>query len=359
MAATTSTGEVRVWSLRSAPHVTSIPAHTGSIGRASISADGSVALTSSSGEGAAAAWDVATWKEITRVRSSDEFTISFGLIAPDGASFALGSRQGAVRLLDTRDARLLAEFRDLRRQPLACVFTEDSSRLIGATEPGQVVVWDARGGRLERELRASGADVLSLAAAGGQRSALGLRGGVIQVWDAAAAAVVHELTLPEGRPAFALAYSPDRTRVAVGGFNGSVDILDAATGRQLQSFQAHAQALYRLHFSPDGAVLASASRDEFGKLWEVATGRFLARVEERSATASPATNVLFIPGSPTLLVTYGSGTLEARDTTYPDHCIAGNVEHQLIRHAAELGAGVDEPRVREWVKSLGGRGTGK
>ncbi|TNE88157.1 MAG: hypothetical protein EP330_15990 [Deltaproteobacteria bacterium] len=82
------------------------------------------------------------------------------------------------------------------------------------------------------------------------------------------------------------ALSPDGRLVAVGRVDGSVELLDAQ-GRLQRTMVGHTEPAGSARFSADGKLLATASRDRSVRLWEVATGREIARLlgHERGASS--------------------------------------------------------------------------
>jgi len=65
-------------------------------------------------------------------------------------------------------------------------------------------------------------------------------------------------------------FSTDGKLLFVGRVDGSLRVLDAATGRVLRDIPAHAEPLLALALSPDGKLLASGSNDSTVLLWNVA-----------------------------------------------------------------------------------------
>jgi len=69
--------------------------------------------------------------------------------------------------------------------------------------------------------------------------------------------------------AFAVAFSPDSTRLAAAGADRAVRVWDVATGKELALIEDHADWIFDLAWSPDGRRLATASRDKTSKVFDV------------------------------------------------------------------------------------------
>ena len=72
------------------------------------------------------------------------------------------------------------------------------------------------------------------------------------------------------RRIWALAISPDGSKLAVGGENHTIQVYDLATRRLMATLEGHTQAVKTLDFSPDGKLLASAGGYTV-RLWNTAT----------------------------------------------------------------------------------------
>jgi WD40 repeat protein len=69
-----------------------------------------------------------------------------------------------------------------------------------------------------------------------------------------------------------VAYSPNGQRLAVGGADGLIRIVDAQNCKELQIIASHADWVNAVCWSADGKQLASASRDKSAKVYSSETG---------------------------------------------------------------------------------------
>jgi WD40 repeat protein len=70
---------------------------------------------------------------------------------------------------------------------------------------------------------------------------------------------------------FAVAWSPDGTRIASGGNQ----VWDARTGHLLVKYSGHTGTVYTVVWSPDGRRIASGSDDSTVQVWDAASGKQL------------------------------------------------------------------------------------
>ena len=104
---------------------------------------------------------------------------------------------------------------------------------------------------------------------------------------------------------YCAAYSPDGARLATAGRDQTVRLWDAATGRELHVLRGHGDEVNWTAFAPDGGSLVSVGDDGRIILWDAATGR------ERLRLADSGDPVLAAAIAPTgrLLATAGRDAL--------------------------------------------------
>jgi WD40 repeat protein/predicted Ser/Thr protein kinase len=149
--------------------------------------------------------------------------------------------------------------------------------LLAATENLRRVTLRNRTGQVVRTIELRGGEVDRLALSpDGARVAIAVltekRDTSICVYDSSSGKELARCAIHLGQ-LFALAFSPDGTRLASGGDSRVVHIWDAATGRQLTQCQGHTSKVLAITFRGDGRRLVTAAHDGTVRQWDAQTGR--------------------------------------------------------------------------------------
>lgn len=142
---------------------------------------------------------------------------------------------------------------------------------------------------------------------------------------------------------FAVAFSANGGRIAVGAGDGKVHVWDSVRGTALKALEGHARAVSAVAFSHDGRWLASASLDGGVRLWDART---LAPHAEWHNLGGPLRAVAFSPDSKRLAAAGRANRVSIWDIDgkQPRLTLAG--------HSDEIYAVVFSPD-GQWVASAG------
>jgi WD40 repeat protein len=155
----------------------------------------------------------------------------------------------------------------------------------------------------------------------------------------------------------ALAFSPDGKTVAVGKEDGTIEITDSATGRQLRTLKGPFQSCRFLTFGPNGKTLASGSMwGNIFTLWDLSTGSELNSLELATPSNS-GRSVAFAPDGKAVATGSESGEVELWDLasggkthgfrSIPSSPVAFNRDGTIL-----MGVG-DDGAIKLWDPSSG------
>ena len=201
--------------------------------------------------------------------------VSSATFSPDGALLASASLEDGVSIWDLKTRARIANMGKGSDRILGLAFTADGKRVFSGGLDGAVVLRDLAGEERWRNRSHSARVRVIATSADGRWMASGGQDNVVLLYrmdliDKASAAV-HQRGDPGAEE---LDESVDPSEVAASGGKKGADAVNGP-----KRLEAHQRAISGLGFSPDGTLLASTSRDGLLVLWDVASGRAVARLD--------------------------------------------------------------------------------
>ncbi|WP_158633719.1 WD40 repeat domain-containing protein [Tautonia sociabilis] len=238
-------------------------------------------------------------------RSAAGMEIARMAVDPSGRSVAVADAGGSIRLLDPDSLRPIRELLGHQCRVMDMAFSADGSRLLSVDSKGIIRVWDPGSGRVECEFERPDVLVSCAFAPDGTSVAVGGRDGTIEVIPADGSgsdSVRWEAHGPR-QIVFDLAYSPDgRTLVSLG-LDGSVRLWEGESGwASKREIRFDGKVSLCVAMTSDGRTLATGHIDGSVRLWDATTGAML---QERRVDRLQASSVSFSPDGRRLVV--GSG----------------------------------------------------
>ncbi|HEV8060500.1 MAG TPA: WD40 repeat domain-containing protein, partial [Gemmataceae bacterium] len=158
----------------------------------------------------------------------------------------------------------------------AAVFLENGSTLatgsLAADSQGAIQLWTLKTGDCTGSLMGPAGGALALAVSRDGKCLAAGGDGLVAIYEVASRKETARTALPAGR-LLALAFAPNGSTLSAAGEGKQIHLLDCVTGKALNSFVAHDEAVTSLAFAPDGNTLFSGSYDGSVKGWDVAAGK--------------------------------------------------------------------------------------
>jgi WD40 repeat protein len=247
-------------------------------------------------------WDAATGRPLLRLQDHYALSLAF---SPDSKSLLLGN---SLSLIDVASGKELRRFGGRGLYFGDVVFSADGTMVATGEErrTPSVIIWDVATGKQLCQLQEHTGLVWSLAFSPDSKLlASGSLDKTLRLWNTSTGKEVHRFT-GHGGGVLSTAFAPDGKLLASGSEDRTIRLWDVARRKELRRLEGHTGSVNSVAFSPDGQTLASgggdrasihAAADGMIRLWAVGTGKELRHWE---AHADGVVSVAFSPNGKTL-----------------------------------------------------------
>ena len=229
-------------------------------------------------------WDVAAQKELKSFKISPD-TLYGATFSPDGKRIAFGGADKSVRIISVEDGKEIVKFDNHSDWTFGAIFSQDGKRILSSSRDRAMKLIDAKSGQfiddvnklLENILCFSRHPKEDMVVYGGELG--GAR--IYRISDnqnrgtgdtARDANLIRELERQPGA-IHAVAYSPDGSRVALGGMGGEARIYTVADGKRTVTLAGHEGAIFAIVFHPKNDQVVTGGFDGHVRIFDSASGK--------------------------------------------------------------------------------------
>jgi WD40 repeat protein len=188
--------------------------------------------------------------------------------SPDGKFLAVGGRDSPVRFWDLETDDPSDAVTDLKSDRFGnFAFSPDGTLIAGGCRDTTVRIWDVA--TLTEKHRLTNASYIVAFSGDGKRVLAATSDGTAHWWD-----FLADTKKPV--PAYAglaqvtcVDLSVDRRVAAVGRADGDIQLLEIDSGRILDTYRGHTDAVIAVAFAPGGKQFVSGSRDRTIRIWDI------------------------------------------------------------------------------------------
>lgn len=210
--------------------------------------------------------------EFTETEQAGIWSIAF---APTGDRLALGSREGTIYHRNFKDQERLKPFKGHTDLICSVKYSPDARLLVSTSNDNTARVWDVSTGEEIGTLPKTEELGVMRTAFSPCGKLIGGLFGELRLWCADTLTTLHAIPHPETQKPYALAFSPCSRYLASGTWwqkgmeKMAISLWDVASGEDIVTLCGHPTDIQSLAFSPDSTLLASGGFDRTILLWDL------------------------------------------------------------------------------------------
>lgn len=230
-------------------------------------------------------WNVAGTNQVHawKLGTDSLFGVSW---SPDGSRLAFGGADKSVRIVALPDGKELIKFDNHSDWTFRTAWTADGKRLLSGSRDRAMKLINVTDGQFIDDINKLLEPVVSLARHPKEEwVAYGGADGGVRLYRMKEnqertagnndVNLVREFERQPG-PVQAVAFSPDGSRLAVGGMGGEVRVYQTADGARVATLGGHGGAVFSVVFTPDGQRILTGGFDGLIRVFSAAEGKLTA-----------------------------------------------------------------------------------
>jgi|GEM_PF-607862 len=283
-----SDGSIRVWDVTNGESVAQSEIHAINMSSIGFSRDGKH-IAFGGYDGSIRVWDISSGEEVARLEGHTSRVSAVGF-SPDGKRLVFGGYDGSIRVWDMSSGEEMARLEGHTSRVSAVGFSPDGQYIVSVSDDQSLRVWDVERSVELNRLESHIGTVLSVGfSLNGEHILVGgkdwLNGGGysdIRVWEISMGfdgvlETKSDVSLWKGS-VLSMGVSLDGQRVVLGGQDGSIRLLDVASGVELNRLKGHTGDVFSVAFSLNGKRIVSGGEDQSVRVWDAETGMELSRL---------------------------------------------------------------------------------
>jgi WD40 repeat protein len=268
---------LKLWNLADGSFIRTLNDQYGQIHSHAVSPDGTQAVSGGEiifglGQSNVLQWDLATGQVIRELHGSQNLV--FGVAwSPTGLRVAAGDQSGRIFQWNASTGALISTIPSPGggfNQVFGVAYSPDGARIAAAYSDGNARIYNAATGMLQNTLTGHTFFVQSVAfSPDGSKVATASWDQTARIWDAVSGASLHTLT-GHTDLVYSVAFAPNGATLATGSWDHTVRLWTVATGAPLQTITATGMdAVFDARFTLDGGSIVSGSVEGHARLFPV------------------------------------------------------------------------------------------
>jgi len=234
--------------------------------------------------------------------------------SPDERYIASSGNDKNVLVWDSATGKLLHTFTGNVQTVASLAWSPDSKEIAAGSGDGTVQIWDLATGKKVLTYQDLYGAVYAVAwSPDGKKIASG--GTALYIWNAATGRTIQALNeIPVFGPT-TIQWSPDSTRIAIGRDQSILtQVIDASTGKILQTYKGHHAVVCAVAWSPDGKFIVSGDVSGVLQVWNASTGAHIMTYKGHIHGAN-ITSVHWLPDGQRIVSSSRDGTVQIWNAT--------------------------------------------